>query len=125
MKRKNIRNLMKQRRFRKSERIKKTCDINRLFKKGKKEYIFGAKLFFTQNKRNIVRIAFVVSHNFGNAVERNLSKRFCREVFRSFKIRLYEGFDIIFFVYPVEKDSFRLRYGQFEKLCIKANLLKN
>lgn len=116
---------MKQWRFRKSERIKKTCDIKNLFKMGKKECVCGAKLFFTQNKQNCVRIAFTFSHNFGNAVERNLSKRFCRETFRSFKAHLYEGFDIIFFVYPVEKDSFRLRYGQFEKLCKKANLLKN
>lgn len=116
---------MKQRQFKKAERIKKTCDIKNLFKNGKRKCVFGARLFFMQNKRGVVRIAFALSRNFGSAVKRNRSKRFCREAFRSFKVHLCEGFDIVFFVYPVEKDSFGLRYDQFEKLCKEADLLKN
>ena len=116
---------MKPQQLKQSERIKKSCDITRLFKTGKKVVILGAKFFFARNEQCLVRIAFALSRNFGNAVERNRSKRFCRETFRLLKSHLYKGVDIVFFVYPVEKDSFALRYGQFEKLCKKAGLLKD
>lgn len=111
-------------RFKKTERIKKKYDIKKLFKTGEKVGVSGAKFFFARNKQNFNRIAFIFSHNFGSAVKRNRSKRFCREIFQILKTYLYEGFDIIFFVYPVENDSFLARYKQFEKLCKKAGLLK-
>ena len=116
---------MKLERLKKTERIKKTCDIKRLFKNGKIEIILGVKIFFARNEQNLVRAAFTFSRNFKNAVKRNRSKRFCRESFRLLKSHLYKGIDIVFFIYPVEKDSFGLRYRQFEKLCKKANLLKD
>ena len=116
---------MKPQQLKQSERIKKSCDIKRLFRTGKKEVILGAKFFFARNEQCLIRIAFVLSRNFGNAVERNRSKRFCRESFRLLKSRIYKGVDIVFFVYPVEKDSFGLRYGQFEKLCKKTGLLND
>ena len=116
---------MNSERPKKTDRIKKSYDIKNLFKNGKKVSICDAKIFFARNEQNFSRIAFTFPHNFGNAVKRNRSKRFSREVFRSFKTRLYEGFDIVFFVYPVEKESFELRCNQFEKLCKKANLLKS
>ena len=116
---------MKSQQFKQSERIKKSCDIKRLFKTGKEAVILGAKFFFARNGQSLVRIAFVFSRNFENAVERNRSKRFCREAFRLLKAHLHKNVDIIFFVYPVKKDSFALRYGQFEKLCKKTGLLKD
>lgn len=111
--------------LKKNERIKKSCDIKKIFENDNKICVWGAKIFFARNGRSVSRIACTFSRNFGNAVKRNRSKRFCREVFRFFKSRLYEGFDIVFFIYPIKKDSFILRYGQFEKLCELANLLKH
>ena len=116
---------MKVERLKKSEKIKNSYDIRTLFKNGKKIIIPGAKFFFARNEQCLVRIAFVFSRNFGNAVKKNRSKRFCKEAFRLLKSRLYKGVDIVFFIYPVEKDLFALRYGQFEELCKKAGLLKN
>ena len=109
--------------FKREEHIKKPADIQKLFKTGKKVSVNGAKLFFMLNDKNINRIGFPLPRGYGNAVQRNRSKRYSRETYRFFKARLNTGFDILFLVYP-GNDSFLSRCDQFKTLCKKAGLLK-
>ena len=109
--------------FKREEHIKRPCDIQKLFKTGKRVSIAGAKLFYMLNDRNINRIGFPLPRGYGNAVQRNASKRYSRETYRFFKTHLNTGYDMLFLVYP-GNDSFQSRCEQFKTLCQKAGLLK-
>ena len=109
--------------FRREERIKKPADFKKLYKKGKKISIPGVKLFYLENNLEMNRVGFPLMRGYGNAVERNLSKRYSREVYRLIKSHLNTGYDILFLVYP-GNDSFHSRCEQFRSLCQKAGLLK-
>ncbi|MBP5250850.1 MAG: ribonuclease P protein component [Treponema sp.] len=113
--------VLKTGRFRKEEHIKRPADIHKIFKSGKKVSVFGAKLFFVPNGLKINRIGFVLPRGYGNAVERNQSKRYSRETYRLYKAHLNTGFDILFLVYP-GNNSFLSRCDQFKTLCQKAGL---
>ena len=115
--------LSKTGRFKREEHIKRPADIQKIFKSGKKTSVFGAKLFFIPNELSINRIGFVLPRGYGNAVERNTSKRYSRETYRLFKAHLNTGYDILFLVYP-GNNSFHSRCNQFKTLCQKAGLLK-
>lgn len=110
-------------RFTKKEHIKRPDEIKNLFKNGKNVSVSGAKLFYLLNDKKINRIAFTLSRGYGHAFQRNASKRFSREIFRSFKTYLNTGYDLLLLVYP-GNDSFSTRYVQFRSLCEKAGLLK-
>lgn len=111
------------RKFKRCEHIKKSAEIRNLFKNGKKASVGGAKIFFAKNSLGFNRIAFPLPRGYGNAVQRNASKRFSREAFRFFKTFLNTGYDILFLVYP-GNDSFSSRCVQFRELCKKAGLMK-
>lgn len=116
-------NLSKTGRFTRDEHIKRPADIQKLFKKGKRVSVAGAKLFYLLNDRDVNRIGFPLPRGYGNAVERNTSKRYSRETYRFFKTHLNTGYDMLLLVYP-GKDSFHSRCEQFLTLCQKAGLLK-
>ncbi|MBO7639930.1 MAG: ribonuclease P protein component [Treponema sp.] len=116
-------NLLKTGRFRREEHIKRPADIQKLFKSGKKVSIAGAKLFYMLNGRNINRIGFTLPRGYGKAVDRNQSKRYSRETYRTFKTYLNTGYDMLLLVYP-GNDSFHSRCVQFKTLCQKAGLFK-
>ncbi len=109
--------------FKREERIKNPADFKKLYKAGKKISIPGAKLFYLENNLEINRVGFPLMRGYGNAVERNLSKRYSREVYRFFKSHLNTGYDMLFLIYP-GNDSFHSRCEQFRSLCQKAGLLK-
>ena len=109
--------------FKREERIKNPADFKNLYKAGKKISIPGAKLFYLENNLEINRVGFPLMRGYGNAVERNLSKRYSREVYRIIKSHLNTGYDMLFLVYP-GNDSFHSRCEQFRSLCQKAGLLK-
>ena len=109
--------------FKREERIKNPADFKKLYKEGKKISIPGAKLFYLENHLEMNRVGFPLIRGYGNAVERNLSKRYSREVYRLIKSHLNTGYDMLFLVYP-GKDSFNSRCEQFRSLCQKAGLLK-
>lgn len=110
--------------FKREERIKNPADFKNLFKNGKKISISGAKLFYLENNLEINRIGFPLIRGYGNAVQRNLSKRYSREVYRLFKSHLNTGYDILLLIYP-GNDSFHSRCEQIRLLFKKAGLLKN
>ena len=115
--------LMKTGFFKRDERIKNPADFKKLFKSGKKIRIPGAKLFYLENNLGMNRVGFPLIRGYGNAVERNLSKRYSREVYRLLKAHLNTGYDILVLVYP-GTDSFSTRCVQFRTLFIKVGLLK-
>ncbi len=109
--------------FTREERVKRTEDIQNLFKKGSKTSINGAKLFFIPNTFGRNRVVFALPRGYGNAVERNHSKRLSREAYRLFKTHLNTGYDLLFLIYP-GNDSFRTRCVQIRTLCQKAGLIR-
>ena len=109
--------------FKREERIKNPADFKKLYKEGKKISIPGVKLFYLENNLEMNRVGFPLIRGYGNAVERNLSKRYSREVYRLIKSHLNTGYDMLFLVYP-GNDSFHSRCEQFRSLCQKAGLLK-
>ena len=109
--------------FKRNERIKSPADFKRLFKSGKKTSISGAKLFYLKNGSDMNRIGFPLPRGYGTAVQRNLSKRYSREVYRLLKAHLNTGYDMLVLVYP-GKDSFNLRCAQFQILFRNAGLRK-
>ena len=109
--------------FYKKEHIKASDEVRNLFKNGKKVSISGAKLFYLENDFDYNRIAFTLSRGYGNAVRRNASKRYSREIYRSLKKYLNTGYDLLLLIYP-GNDSFSTRYFQFRSLCEKAGILK-
>ena len=109
--------------FKREERIKNPADFKKLFKNGKKISIQGAKIFFMENGLEINRVGFPLIRGYGNAVQRNLSKRYSREVYRLLKSHLNTGYDILFLVYP-GNDSFSSRCDQFRLVLNKAGLIK-
>lgn len=108
--------------FKRAERIKKSDEFKFLFKSGKKVSVQGAKLFFLPNNLGENRIGFPLPRGYGNAVQRNQSKRYSREVYRLLKTHLNTGYDMLLLIYP-GNDSFRSRCVQFYSLCKKAGLL--
>ena len=115
--------LMKTRCLKRDERIKNPADFKKLFKSGKKISIPGAKLFYLENNLGMNRVGFPLIRGYGNAVERNLSKRYSREVYRLIKSHLNTGYDMLFLIYP-GNDSFSARCDQIRLLCQKADLFK-
>ena len=115
--------LMKTGFFKRDERIKNPADFKKLFKEGKKISIPGAKLFFSENNLGFNRVGFPLIRGYGNAVERNLSKRYSREVYRLIKSHLNTGYDMLILIYP-GNDSFHSRCDQIRLLCQKADLFK-
>ena len=109
--------------FKREERIKNPADVKKLFKSGKKISIPGAKLFYIENNLEINRVGFPLIRGYGNAVKRNLSKRYSREVYRLLKSHLNTGYDMLILVYP-GNDSFHSRCEEFRLLFQKAGLFK-
>jgi ribonuclease P protein component len=109
--------------FSRKERIKSAIEIRNLFKNGKRIGISGAKLFYLENKIGYNRICFTLPHGYGNAVQRNASKRYSREAYRFVKTFLNTGYDLLLLVYP-GNDSFSTRCVQIRTLCDRAGLIK-
>ena len=68
------------------------------------------------------RIAFTFSRKYGNAVQRNYSRRLSREVYRLLRNDLRTGYDMVLLVYPGQ-DVFSVRMGQMRELLSRAGLL--
>ena len=109
-------------RFRRTERLKGREEIRQVFALGKQVTCPGVRLFYIKNGYDVNRIAFTFTRKYGNAVERNYSRRLSREVYRHLQQKLISGYDLILLVYP-GKDSFSLRCSQLESLFSKAGLI--
>ncbi|ULQ58614.1 ribonuclease P protein component [Brucepastera parasyntrophica] len=112
---------MKSSKFSKTERIQNSSVIQAVFRKGKKYSCNGAKLFVLANGMERNRILFTFPRKYGNAVERNRSRRLSREVYRLHKWHIVTGYDFIVLVFP-GMDTFSGRKEQLTGLFKKAGL---
>ena len=113
---------MKGQSFPSRERLKKREEIREVFNSKKAVSCTGAKLLFRRNGLPFNRIAFTFPRKFGNAVERNYSRRISREVYRLLSDRPKAGYDLVLLVYN-RLDSFSIRTSQLQKLFSRAGLL--
>ncbi len=79
-----------------AERIKKTKEIQQVFKRGKRINFPEFNLVFAWNDLDISRMGVGVGKRFGNAVKRNRAKRLCRELFRLNRNKIPRGIDLVF-----------------------------
>lgn len=112
--------------FGKKVRVKSAQDFARLFKRGKRFGVYGAKLFVFYTGSGETRLALTLPHGFGNSVERNRAKRLSREVFRRLQSFLKSGFDVLFLLYKTSgvTDTIARRENQMRTLFKKAGLFK-
>lgn len=76
--------------------IKKNKDFLKLYKRGK---FFVAKylvLYAFSNKKKVNRLGITASKKFGSSVKRNRIRRLIKESYRTYEIKLKEGFDLVF-----------------------------
>ena len=97
-------------------------EIREVFGRRKGVSCAGARLLTLRNGLPHNRIAFTFSRKFGNAVERNRSRRLSREVYRLLRKDLRKGYDLVLLVYP-GRDVFSVRMEQMRELFSRAGLL--
>jgi ribonuclease P protein component len=107
--------------FPRKEKLKKRDEIKEVFRRRKLYPCAGAKLFILSNGLKHNRIAFALTRKYGNAVERNRSRRYSREVYRLLRSELRKGFDLVLLIYPGQ-DAFSSRMEQLKFLFSKAGL---
>ncbi len=107
----------------KKERVKKKKDVDRLFSKESFHVrCRGAKLKYIENNLNYNRVMFCLIRKYGNAVERNQTKRIMREIYRKNKEMIKPGYDLAFILFPGAYEN-NSRKRQFKTLIKRARLL--
>ncbi len=107
----------------KKERIGKRSDLKYIFASGKRISCKGAKILYVKNDLAFNRFAVALVRKYGNAVERNRSKRFMREIYRDCKYSIIPGVDIVVVLYPGDF-SFSDRKNQFFSLLKRGELVQ-
>ena len=108
--------------FPKKERLKGRDEIRAVFEGRKAVSCPGARLYTLPNGLEYNRIAFTFSRKFGNAVQRNRSRRLSREAYRHLSAKLRRGFDMVLLIQPGQ-DSFSVRIDQLRVLFSRSGLL--
>ena len=111
-------------RFPRREKLKGRKEIREVFNRRKSVSCPGARLFMHKNGLTHNRIAFTFSRKYGNAAERNRSRRFSREAYRHLRNELGKGHDLVLLVY-CSQDDFSARMNQLLELFTKAGLLES
>jgi len=110
--------------FPRKERLKRRDDIREVFSRRNVVSCPGLKLFTCRNGLPHNRIAFAFPRKYGNAVERNHSRRLSREAYRLMRNELRKGFDLVLLVYP-GRDNFSTRTDQMRDLFRRAGLFNS
>ncbi len=85
-----------------NERIRKSAEFERAFKKGKRRTVGPLLIYTVDSEFPHPRIGFSIPKRVGNAVKRNKIRRRCREAFRLMKSTLPSNLDIVLSVRPHE-----------------------
>jgi len=110
--------------FGREHRLTDRKDINRLSKSGRTIKSESFRLKFAKNDFGISRICFSISKKIATSPQRNRIKRMFREIFRTNKKKIPEGFDYLFIYnkeilsksYRVLEDEFIKSVSDLEKL---------
>jgi ribonuclease P protein component len=108
-------------RFPRREKLKGSKEIREVFNRKRSFSCPGAKLFILCNGLPHNRIAFTFSRKFGNAAERNRSRRLSREAYRLLRNELQKGYDLVLLINP-GRDIFSVRMNQLSTLFSRAGL---
>ncbi len=107
----------------KQERLKGKTSILKVFSARTRVKCTGAKLIYIENELGINRVLFTFIKKYGNAVQRNKTRRQLKEIYRNMKNSLKTGYDMIFILYP-GKFNYSDRKYQTLSLFKKAALFK-
>jgi ribonuclease P protein component len=106
----------------KGERLKKRKDIARIFRSSLRISTGGLTIFFRGNDLKKNRMAVTTTkRGYKGSVERNREKRIGKEIYRTEKHTLRQGFDMVLVLKPGSY-SFKDRMGQFRALTERAGL---
>jgi len=106
--------------FKKTERLAKRPQFQKVMEKGKKKRVERlCTIFSIPNELDRKRLGIIASKKIGNAVARNRAKRRIREVFRKLKHRMEPALDIVIIS---GKDMVTLPYRVIEKKLSNALL---
>ncbi|MBT3857204.1 MAG: ribonuclease P protein component [Nitrospina sp.] len=106
--------------FKKTERLAKRPQFQKVMEKGKKKRVERlCTIFSIPNELDRKRLGIIASKKIGNAVARNRAKRRIREVFRQLKHRMEPALDIVVIS---GKDMVTLPYKVIEKKLSNALL---
>ena len=106
--------------FKKTERLVKRPQFQKVMEKGKKKRVERlCTIFSIPNELDRKRLGIIASKKIGNAVARNRAKRRIREVFRKLKHRMEPALDIVIIS---GKDMVTLPYRVIEKKLSNALL---
>jgi ribonuclease P protein component len=108
-------------RFPRKEKLKGRDEIREVLNRRRVVSCPGARLFKLANGLPHNRIAFTFPRKFGNAVERNNSRRLSREAYRQLRNELRKGYDLVLLIYP-GRDEFSVRMDQLRELFSLAGL---
>ena len=108
----------------KTERLRKPTEIKTLFVSGKSWSCKGLKLWVMPTMSPTSRVLFSPSRQFPNAITRNLTKRYGREIYRHIKYQIKQGYDIGFVFFPGDF-SFQERQEQMVSLLRKSRVFAN
>ena len=110
----------------KTEIIRRQQDIDRIFKQGKRISCKGMRLIAIENEFSFDRFIVIPAKHYGNAVQRNLVRRRCKEIFRLYEGRrmlsnevedkTIKGRDIAVVVYPGKVLDFALLESELHSL---------
>ena len=106
--------------FKKTERLAKRPQFEKVMAEGKKKRVERLCIIFSlPNELDRRRLGIIASKKIGNAVARNLVKRRIREIFRHIKHRMEPALDIVVIS---GKDMAKLPYRVIEKKLSNALL---
>ena len=103
------------------ERLRRSRDIKGLFAAARRIESRGLKLLYKNNGRTATRFAVVVARGCGGAVRRNREKRITREAYRSLKVDLAPGNDLLFLITRFGAQLAERRFAM-EQLLVRAGL---
>ncbi len=109
--------------FPQRERLKDSRQIREVFASRKRYSTPGMRLIVEANELAHNRVLFAPTRGYGNAVQRNRTKRIGREIYRHIRSRLSAGHDLAFVLYA-GVDTFVAREEQVMALCRKAGILR-
>ena len=98
-------------------------EIKQIFREAAAIKDSGFKLLYKKNSTDLSRMAVTTPRNYGNAVERNRTKRIIREVFRRIKEQLKEGgYDLLFVVYKKNLE-YNDTFSELISICRQAGII--
>ncbi|TVR35103.1 MAG: ribonuclease P protein component [Spirochaetaceae bacterium] len=104
------------------ERLRGRQDIENVFHRGSAYRCRGLAMKCSENGLTWSRVLVVSPRSVGKAVRRNRLRRIGKEIFRTIKYAVCDGYDFVFVVYPGDY-SFGARRQQFIRVLSDANLL--